>query len=561
MPINMLEMIHTIVGGRLVSNNPQVSISTDLPDAKSVAEAVEQWINKQIPRIKLCQTLQNAATDSIDWFGVVMVSLATPATAALTGWRIKAGEPYAEGVDPDDYIWDLHSRRFDMPNWEGHRFRIPLRAAKKMYGASRDGVALEENADRMYNLEGDERPSMISRTTTLGEDELEEMIDLWHFYIPAYRMCVILRDDDLRGSLTVGHAGKNVGKVLDAYAWIGPDSGPYHKFVLKNLPNNSMPKGLIQDALDLNECINLLARKLMRQGDRQKEVIIASNQANKDAEKIFKTSDGEGAYCDRPDQVKAVYFGGPNQQNFQLMNALIDRLSWLVGNLELLGGLGPQSGTAKQDELLNENSSTTTQNMQQRTMNGIISVANALAWFWYHDPYKVMSVTYYLPGSPQVNAPIQVHPHPAASGEAPDPNKMYRNWKFEDLNLHIDPYTVQYQSPQQRQAAIDATVQNVIMPMMAILQANGVQFDVRAYLEKKAKMQQMPDLMELVKMVRTQVQGTSPEQQQGNEPTAAVKPANTTRNYTRRSEPGTSAGQQMQYGNSMVGKQGVQNVA
>lgn len=558
MPINMLEMVHTIVGGRLISNNPQVNISTDLPDAKPVAEAIESWINKQIPRIKLRETLQEATTDSIDWYGIIMVSLATPGTAAMTGWNIKAGEPFAEVVDPDDHIWDLHARRFDQPAWEGHRFRIPLTVARKMYGKDRNGKPLEGNVDRIYNLEGDERPSMVSRTTLLGESEIEEMIDLWHFYIPRHRLCVILRDDDLRGSCSTDGRGGNKGKVLDAYTWIGPDHGPYHKFVLKSLPNNSMPKGMIQDILDLNEAINVLARKLMRQGDRQKEIIIASNAASKDAEKIFKTNDGEGTYVDRPEQVKAVFFGGPNQQNFQLMNALIDRLSYLVGNLELLGGLGPQSGTAKQDELLNENSSTTTQNMQQKTMNGVISVVTALAWYWYHDPYKVMSVTFYLPGSPAVNAPLQVHPHP---GDQPqDPSKMYRTWKFEDLNLHIDPFTVQYQSPQQRQQAIDAIVQNVIMPMMAILQANGVQFDVRAYLEKKAKMQQLPDLMELVKMVRTTVQGANPDQQQASDSTAAVKPSNTSRNYTRRSEPGTPAGQQMQYGNHMNGKQGVQSI-
>lgn len=553
MPINMLEMIHTIVGGRLVSNNPQVTISTDLPDAKPVAEAIESWVNKQIVRIGLRETLSEAATNSIDWFGIVMVSLATPGTAAMTGWNIQAGEPFAENVDPDDYVWDLHSRRIDQPAWEGHRFRIPLSVAKSMYGKQRNQDPLEATDDKIYNIEGDERPSLISRTILLGEDELEDMIDLWHFYIARHRMCVILRDDDLMGSCTTS-GGK--ARVLDAYKWIGPDKGPYHKFVLKNIPNNSMPKGMIQDALDLNESINLIARKIMRQADRQKEVILATNAASKDAEKIFKTSDGEGAYVDRPDQVKAVFWGGPNQQNFQLLNAFIDRLSWLMGNLEVQGGLSQEAGTATQEKLLQENSSATMQNMQQRTMNGVISVVNSLCWFWYHNPYKVMSVTYYLPGSPSVKAPLQVHPHPG--DQAQDPNKMYRTWKLEDLNLHIDPYTVQYQTPQQIQQAIDSVVKEVILPMMPILQANGVQFDIRTYLEKMAKKRQLPDLQEFIKMVRTQVQGASPEQQ--DQSMGPVKPATTNRNYTRRSEPGTQAGQQMQYGNHMNGKQGVQNV-
>jgi len=554
-PINMLEMIHTIVGGRLVSNNPQVNLTTDIQEAKPVATAMMEWVNKQIQRIRLVETLQRATEDSIDWYGCVMVSLASPGTAAMTGWNIKAGEPFAEVVDPDDHVWDLHARRMDQPAWEGHRFRIPLRVAQKMYGKTRSGKEMEGDDDRIYNLEGDEKISMISRTTLLGEDEIEPMIDLWHFYIARERLCIILRDEDLSGSVSKDRGGKNSGRVLDAYPWVGPDHGPYHHFVLKTLPGNSVPKGMIQDCLDLNESINILARKLMLQGDRQKEVIFAHNSASKDAKQLSTANDGEIIYTDRPDDLKAVFWGGPNQQNFQLLNALIDRLSWLVGNLELLGGLGAQSPTAKQDELLNENSSATTQNYQQRTMNGIASVTRALCWYWYHDPYKVMSVTYAVPGSPNVTAPLQLHPHPQ-EGEEVDEKKMYRNWKFEDLNIHIDPYTVQYQSPQQRQAAIDSVVKEILLPAGAIMQANGVQFDFRAYLEKKAKMQDMPDLMDLVRMARTQIQGSSEEQQQPD--LGSMKPATTSREYTRRSEPGTNAGRQEQYGAHMDGPRGVQ---
>ena len=554
-PINMLEMYHTIIGGRLVSNNPQANLTTDIPEAKQMASAMMAWVNKQIVKIKLVETLQRATEDSLDWFGIVMVALATPGDAAMSGWNLKAGEPFALNVDPDDFIWDLHARRMDAASYEGHRFRIPLKVANKMYGASRK---LEETDDKMYNLEGDERISNIGRTTMLGYDEIEPMIDLWHFYIKRHKICVVVGDDDIAGCGVAGWGGYNKGRVLDSYAWVGPDEGPYHKFILRTVSGNSLPKGPVQDVYDLNENINILARKLMKQGDRQKEVIVGTNAASKDLANVLKTNDGEAMYADRPDAIKSVMWGGPNQQNFQLMNAFIDRLSWLAGNLEIQGGLGPQSGTAKQDEMLNENSSATTQNMQQKTMNGVISVVKALIWFWYHNPYKVMSVTYSLPGMPSVTAPLKVHPHP---GDQPQqPGQMARTYKFEDLDIHVDPYTVQFQSPQQRQQAIDSVVMNIIVPLSQMLQAQGVQFDIRTYLQKKAKMQDMPDLMELCKMVQTQVAGGLPGQEQDQQQqTAPVKPATTTRNYTRRSEPGTMNGQQMQIGNAMGQNNGVQN--
>ena len=557
-PINMLEMYHTIIGGRLISNNPQANLTTDIPEARQMASAMMAWVNKQITKINLVETLQRVTEDSLDWFGIVMVALATPGDAAISGWQMHAGEPFALNVDPDDYVWDMHARRMDNAAWEAHRFRIPLAVANKMYGKDRK---LEATDDKMYNLEGDERISNIGRTTMLGVDELEPMIDLWHFFIKRHKLCVIVRDDDIAGCGVAGWGGYNKGRVLDAYTWIGPDCGPYHKFVLKPIPGNSLPKGPIQDIIDLNESINILARKLMRQGDRQKEVIVGSNAASKDTAQVLKTNDGEAMYADRPDQIKAVMWGGPNQQNFQLMNAFIDRLSWLAGNLEIQGGLGPQSGTAKQDEMLNENSSATTQNMQQKTMNGVISVVKALIWFWYHSPYKVMHVTYSLPGMPSVTAPLQVNPHP---GDQPQqPGQMARTYKFEDLNIHVDPYTVQFQSPQQRQQAIDQVVTQIILPLMQIMQAQGIQFDIRTYLEKKAKMQDMPDLLELCKMAQTQVAGAmggpQDQGQQGQQPAAPVKPANTTRNYVRSSVPGTMNGQQMQIGNAMAPNNGVRS--
>lgn len=557
-PINMLEMFHTIIGGRLISNNPQANITTDIPEAKQMASAMMAWVNKQIVKIKLVETLQRATEDSLDWFGIVMVALATPGDAAMSGWNLKAGEPFAMNVDPDDFVWDLHARRMDSTSYEGHRFRIPLTVANKMYGASRK---LESTDDKMYNMEGDERVSNIARTTMLGFDEIEPMIDLWHFYIKRHKLCVIVRDDDIAGCGVKGWGGYNKGRVLDAYTWIGPDEGPYHKFILKDIPGSSLPKGPVQDYLDLNENINILACKLMRQGDRQKEVIVGTNAASKDLATVLKTADGEAMYADRPDSIKSVMWGGPNQQNFQLLIAFIKQLSWLMGNLDIQGGLGPESGTAKQDEMLNANSSATTENMQQKVMNGVISMVNALLWFWYHNPYKVMKVTYSLPGMPSVTAPLQVHPHP---GDQPQPpGQMARTFKFEDLNLHVDPYTVQFQSPQQRQQAIDSVVMNIIVPLSQMLQAQGVQFDVRTYLQKKAKMMDMPDLMEICKMAQTQIGGGDPSQQpgqqQGGQPIAPVKPATTTRNYTRKSEPGTNSGQQMQLGNAMQPNNGVKN--
>jgi len=64
--------------------------------------------------------------------------------------------------------------------------------------------------------------------------------------------------------------------------------------------------------------------------------------------------------------------------------------------------------------------------------------------------------------------------------------------------------------------------------MMQLLQSQGVQFDVATWLKKRAAYLDMPDLPEIVTM-------GEPPQQETQAPAQTSGPAETTRNYVRRS--------------------------
>lgn len=539
-PLNLISMYRTIVGRKLVANNPRAMLQTDVKDAKPVVAAMETWVNKQIVNINLVETLQRAVDDSLYCLGVVKVSLADPGMAANFGWAIRAGEPFAETIDLDDFVFDVHARRFDQCSFIGHRYRIPLKVAQKIYGKSRN---LEATDDSLYNMEGDERISVIGRTTVAGYDELEPMIDLWEFYLPRHKLIVTLRDDDMGGT------GGQPGKALDIKPWLGPQGGPYHILSMGYLPGNPMPVSPIQNLIDLHESVNEMMRKLMEQASRQKTVTIVEGSASKDAANLSDTNDGGMMYADRIGSIHEIGYGGPNQNNFQLMNAFKDLFSWVAGNLDSLGGLGPQSKTAAQDEMLQQNSSATVSDMQQRAIAHAASVVEALCWFWHHDPFRVMKVTYSLPGMPQITVPQQIHPMGQSVNPANGKKQMSRDHSFEDMNLRIDPYSMQYSSPQQRLAALNNVVQTILTPLMPILQTQGVAFDVQAYLQKVAKLGDMTDLPEIVKMASVQPDS---EPQGPSQPDAPTMPANTSRTYTRRSEGGaTNKGQAMASANAM----------
>ncbi len=115
--------------------------------------------------------------------------------------------------------------------------------------------------------------------------------------------------------------------------------------------------------------------------------------------------------------------------------------------------------------------------------------------------------------------------------------------------IKIDPYSMQQQTPQSRMAAINQVVQQVITPMMPLLQQQGIQFDVHAYLTKIASYLDMPDLPDLLNI------GEPPEQSQsGGGDTRPKMPTQTQRSYERISRPGrTQHGDSQQLVNKLLG--------
>src|ERR1019366_2660109 len=108
--------------------------------------------------------------------------------------------------------------------------------------------------------------------------------------------------------------------------------------------------------------------KLIRQADRQKELTFVQGAADQDGNRVVKGNDGDAIKVDNPAGIETRSMGGVNQQNYVFVNDMIQRESWLMGNLEVMGGLSPQGKTATQEKILNQNSSGSIADMQDATV-------------------------------------------------------------------------------------------------------------------------------------------------------------------------------------------------
>lgn len=503
-PINIMSMYVNTVGRKLIPKNPRAMFSTFQKPYKAAVSILQESVNQQIIEMNLARTARRTVTNALFACGVTKVGLSTPTDCSMADYRLKPGHVSVWDISLDDFVWDVHARDFSQATYMGHRFRVPLYSVVDNKLFSRQRKELSGQTDRMFNLEGDERLHMIG-TGYYSDSEWIEMIDLWEIYLPQFKKVIIIADDDLTGqAFSTGglskmtkddYYGKGRRKALSEQRWIGPDCGPYHVLGYMGIPGTAMYKGPIQDVFDLHLSVNEMARKLIDQAKRMKSVMPVTNA--EEYERLGKTSDGEGFRRDPSNEpMKEVRFGGPDQGIGLLMNEFFNMASKLGGNLELIGGQGPQARTATQDKMANANAGAGIQAMQDDTNDYLSSVIGAIGWFEHYHPTKIHRTEFAAPGVPDASITRESYPNnPAVHQNVP--GRVVRAHRYEDMQITVDPYSLQHHTPQERAAMLMQAIQQVYMPMAQQCQQAGIAISMPVLFKKLGEYWDMPDLDEL----------------------------------------------------------------
>lgn len=513
-PVNLLAQYVAVLGQKLIAKNPRVMLSTFDRSNKPAVNAMNQWANKQIEKIRLADTLKRVVLDALFSIGILKVGLATPEDAALYSWNIKAGQPFAERVDLDDFVFDTHARDFSEVTYIGHRYRCPKSVAEAMYG--KKAKDLPASTDSFYNAEGDERISAMGRgTMTQQSEEFEDFVDLWEIYLPRHRKVYTFADDVVLGASPVSDGDKI--EELNCQDWIGPDTGPYHILGFGWVLGSAMPKGPIQDLIDLHMFANNSYRKLIDQTQRQKTVLCVQGGAMEDGSRTQKANDGDIIRTDNPAAAIEKVFGGANQNTLQMFMQSLQLYNEMAGNLRLMGGIAPESKTATQDKMLNENASAGVADKQDSTITFVAGALKALCWYWWHDPYLTMKVSHPIPGMPEMAIQRQVFP-------------QQRSGSFEDLDIKVDPYSMQHSTPQSKLSTIMQIVKEVWFPMQQQAAQAGVMMDYNALFKLASQLTDTPEILDLLTVQEPPTETTGSSQGGAQPPTE--------RTYNRVSTPG-----------------------
>lgn len=502
-PVNMIGLYCQIVTYHLVAQDPRCMIGTASPDLKWVVEAMESWINKQLPKMKFGRTLQKLALDALISVGICKLGLVKPSESALRGYRRNAGDVYFARVSLDDWAHDTKGKSQEEWTYCGHKYTAPIDAVKDSKLFTKVRKKLEPRmGNALFTEVGDETAAGMSQSQSSSEQEIEPMVDLWEFWFPRKGLVLTMHDD--------------FDEPLRVEKYIGPSCGDYHIYGFQDVPDNFMPKPPVIDQMPMHEHINGLERKLARQGSRQKNLLLIPNGTEGDAERINKTPDGGSCRIDGQQIPQEVSFGGPNQQNAWLAQHFKNLCEFVGGNFGAVGGLGKQSNTLGQDQLIQQNAGHTIGFMQNRHNEFTADLLRSFCWWKWHHPTEVMDHHFVFKGQKDISIPWPIKPED-------------RLRPFEDLEIDVDAYSMLPDTPDSRAGKLIQLLQ-ITQPYLPLLLQQGKAPDIIKIVQKIGKYWNMPDVSE--------IWGTAPrvESEEGS-PLADMgqpqKPANTTRTYQR----------------------------
>ncbi|HUU59222.1 MAG TPA: hypothetical protein VMZ50_06745 [Phycisphaerae bacterium] len=453
-PLNLIYSLVSVILPHLVARNPRAMIRTPHARLRAQAEVFELAWNQLAGEIDLSRSLRTAVTDALFGAGIMKVGLGPAGDgeglAEPAGYLHDNGQPFADPVDLEDYMIDPHARTREHAAFEGNRYRLPLEYVLESGLYDR---ALAENLTPRRG-DGDRRSaSEVSGPDTRGPDgdgyvKYAELIDLW---LPNENVVVTLPGD------SDGPQG-----FLREVEWYGPERGPYEVLGFYWVPDNVLPVPLVSLIFDLHVMINKIARKLGRQADRQKDLVLFDERISEEAEKVRDASDGEMVGVQNVDRYRQVSFGGANESGYEHLEFLFEQFRRIGGNTDLLGGIKPQSETLGQEEMLQANASARIEDMRGQLHDFTKRIGQKLAWYLWYDPLIELPLT----------------KRTAAGDEIPVTfSARMREGDFLDYHFEIEPHSMGPDSPARRFRRTLEWIEKVILPTADLAAEQGAQLD------------------------------------------------------------------------------------
>lgn len=465
--VNLVEQFVNIYQRNLVPNSPAPFVSVSSAELLGTRSKLELGLEYTAKRIDLEETLRLCVFDAL--FSVAHVKIGIDET--VPGAPRDPGRPFVEHVELGNWCHDMSATKWKNVRFMGDKSRIPLEEARDRYPEFADELTPTLAGDTQESEEQDEPIPRAAR-----EDiEFRDLVDIWQLFLP---------DENLIVEMPAGPEGLKA-LLLAVEDWQGPDVGPYRRLAFTDVVGRTMPLSPIAVLFELAKLHGALWRKSSTQAKEQKTVIAAKRSNVKDAGKIVHAGDLEVVTTDGdPNLVKDFRLGGADPGTIQMEDLVRNLFSEFAGNLQLLGGLSPQSETATQDRMLAASASQRLKSMQASVKGLTRDVFRDLGWWLWGDPTIDLPLSRRTPGTGQ-SISIKFTPED-------------RKGEYFDYNIEVNPYSMQSRTPEEEFQLLMFLYANIIVPGEQQMAQQGVIFNFPAFLRRIAKLKNLDTMDEFL---------------------------------------------------------------
>ena len=379
--MNMIFNAIRVLVPNIVMNFPTHKVHSRFLQSRDYGEMLGLALEYHDKDINIKEVYRRVIVDAIFTLGILKTGLVeSDSVYAFDEYdHIDTGEIYTEAVDFDNFIVDPTSRdhMFRDAKWIGDKIIVPR---SSLYES---GLYNEELVEQLPcvgdELTRDRKAHLLSqkKTDAAHEHSMYDEVEIAEIWIPGANKIVTVPAGD--------------GVMLDEYLreddFYGPDTGPYTFLALTPpVPGNPIPVPMVGVWNDLHVLGNRMAKKIVDQAERQKDVVAYRRAAADDAEALRDEPDGGSVATDDPDGVRVLSFGGQRQSNEAHMVQLQGWFNQMAANPQALSGERFDAGSATEAKLLAGNASVGLEDMKDLVYQMAGAEAGKRAWYFHADP-------------------------------------------------------------------------------------------------------------------------------------------------------------------------------
>jgi hypothetical protein len=463
-PINMVARGINLLLPLLAAKDPKAMTRARVSQLTPYADTLRLTLNHLIRKINMGDTLRTGTLDALCYMGIFKTGIAPggPGIKDAFGTTHDSGQVFCDVIYPEDYFFDTSARRREEVDFEGNWFYVPVDYVLES--------GLYENTEFLtesYQHWDKQSPKEITeggRKCVINT--LKPYVRLAEVWIPSENVIVTIPEEG-RGT-----------KPLRVVEYNGPAKGPYDVLSFSTFPESIIPIAPLYVNLDLHYYINIMARKMAREAEAAKTVFPYQGNAAGDVERIANAKHLSTVKVDDINAFTTLKLGEISESSYNWVGWLKNLWSEQLGNANLLGGLQSQSPTLGQEQMLMTNATASLDDMIQQVHNVTKSILHKMAFYIFTDPLLDVTISKRISGIGEI--PVRV-------------TADTREGDFWDYNFSVEPYSMLRMNPNVRMQKLMQLATGLIIPTLEYAQAQGVNFDVAAFVKNIGKDLELSD--------------------------------------------------------------------